>query len=169
MVDLKTQNSWRRTIESLAVDPRLWFGLIVTIAAVWLFVTAPNDPPALKSVYVASSIALAVAGMPQAIAALVEHSREAGSRRERELAALDETRRVCLMALSIGTAGERRSEVIATFINAAAYHSAIMTPAEAAELMAQLYTGGEQKERIQALVNELCARRGDSPMYPQST
>jgi hypothetical protein len=156
--------NWRSGLKPSIRDPRLWIGSVVTGAALWLFLSAPDDAD-LKGIYVASSIALGVAALPQAILALTEHAHEGAMREEQERKDLDETRRILLMALAIGTAGEHRAEVAATTVNALAYHSSLLPPAEAQDILGQFHAGGDQQERIQNLVDDLCIKLGDPPMF----
>lgn len=97
-----------------------------------------------------------------------ERQREAEAEAERESqrrADLDESRRVALMALSVGVGGKRPAEVIATVINALAYHSEVLTPAQARDLLIQLQSGGGQQGAIKELVDEICRRRNDQPLF----
>lgn len=87
--------------------------------------------------------------------------------RERVRRDLDESRRVALMALSTGPTGENRAEVIATVVNALAYHSEILAPGDARVLLGQLNAGSDKSSDIQRLVDQLCEQRGDPPLFRQ--
>jgi hypothetical protein len=73
------------------------------------------------------------------------------------------------MALSIGTRGETNSEILATIVNALAFHSEILAPNSASVLLESLYSGADRRAIIEPIVNELCRRLGEPPMYPART
>jgi len=152
------------------VDLRFWVGVGAAVAAVYILRAAPSDST-LAAAYQASAVAIVLAGAPQSIAAVAEHARDRANRRERELAAYDETRRVCLIALAHR---QPSPEAVVTAVNALTYHSRIMPPEVAARIISELYykpitLDGFDRFRLTEYVNELCRRRGDPPLYSPST
>lgn len=93
-------------------------------------------------------------------AADAEAARRAQVRRD-----LDETRRIALTAHSIRGPQGYSPEVIATVVNALAYHSEIVTPNVAHEVLTQFQSGGDQQRVIEQLIDMLCRELGDPPLF----
>jgi hypothetical protein len=167
--DVSESHRWRDAVRPTLRDPRFATGIVVAGAAIWLLVGAPTGRGAsdLRGVYVASAVALFAVGLPQALTAWTEQAREAASQFRVRQQNLDEQRRVCLIALSAGSAGRETAEATATVANALAFHSGVLSPDKAGELLMQLYAGGSPQADLMRVVNELCEMRGDPAMYPK--
>jgi hypothetical protein len=173
----------RWAVESVA-DPRTWGGLALVGPGIWLAMHAPTDQ-SVHSVYLSAAVAFTVAGAAQVISALAEHRkdvrRRAHDERQRAVEAtaatreeLDETRRVCLIALATDSA-----EAYATAVNALAHHSQIMSSADARRVLLyfvdKTWPGprlGDVREKrwlqeaMRTHINKICDLLGDDPTFP---
>lgn len=75
---------------------------------------------------------------------------------------LDETRRIALTAHLQGNASP--PEVVATVVNALVYHSKIVRPDEAQQMLNRLRSTENLAPVLQQLINSICKELGDRPM-----
>lgn len=174
----------RRWAAQSSADPRIWGGLGLVGPGLWLAMHAPPDQ-ALGGIYLSAAVAFTLAGATQVISSLTEHLKDArrATQDEAQRAAdeakaarkeLDETRRVCLIALATDSA-----EAYSSAVNALAHHSQLMSSADASRVLAyfvdQTWRGprigwvGEKRwvqKCMRTHVNRICELLGDQPMFP---
>jgi hypothetical protein len=167
MTETERRYDWRAGFQASKSDPRAWSGILVTIVAIWLFLSAPTGNAELQGIYVAGSIALAFAGFPRPSESAKDVAQREARRVEDERRGLDENRRVALMALSAGTPGERHAELAATVVNALTYHSHVHPPQKGRDLLQEIQSGQylPAHSQIQEWIDELRVKHGDQPMF----
>lgn len=161
---------FRNWLKAGLTEPRYVGGLGLLLPGLWLAWLAFATVGGAKTIYASGAVALSAAGLAQLLAAVVDYVKASGERSKKRFDALDEARRVCLIALTT-----RSPEAIVTMVNSLTYHSQILPAAHTPELLTwarnpgrlQGATADRYERRVFAYVNELCQLRGDAPMFPE--
>lgn len=147
--------------ERRAAMVQLGAGVVLAIAGVYVLIgtRSLND---IRVALFGSAVALIGVGVPQFLGGLAAVNRVEAERREAVEHDLDETRRVCLIALATPSAG-----TAATVINAAAFHhSPPLIPMEDASELLGTIRQGLADDRLEKIVNDACERLNQPLLFP---